>query len=160
MVSLGVLAAALYASVGYPGIHPMANGGTPAGIPVKTDCHLRQFVWEAGQKLMPRRGQFKTLFDAMQLDACGVAGCVALFPLTESITRVLNQSCDAVDSTWVAIHLLTASWPCMRTRDGSLPTLPHLVSHPQVQTEHDRCVHATTYTAVRRCNLRRPGPWQ
>ncbi len=57
-----------------PKVHPMHNGGTPGGIPPKTDCNLRAFVWEAGKKLMPRRGSFKTLFDAMQLDACGVEG--------------------------------------------------------------------------------------
>jgi hypothetical protein len=52
----------------------MHNGGTPGGIPPATDCNLRRFMWEAGKKLMPRRGTFKTLFDAMQLEACGVAG--------------------------------------------------------------------------------------
>ena len=32
-----------------PSLHPMANGGTPGGIPVETDCAIRQFVWEAGK---------------------------------------------------------------------------------------------------------------
>ena len=27
-------------------LHPMHNGGTPPGIPAKTDCRLRQFAWE------------------------------------------------------------------------------------------------------------------
>jgi hypothetical protein len=36
--------------------------------------HRPQLAWEAGQKLMPRRGSFKTLYDAMQLAACGVPG--------------------------------------------------------------------------------------
>jgi hypothetical protein len=57
-----------------PRVHPFHNGGTPGGIPPKTDCNLREFVWEAGKKLMPRRGSFKTLFDSMQLGACGVEG--------------------------------------------------------------------------------------
>ena len=51
-------------------IFPMHNGGTPGGIPPKTDCNVREFMWDAGQKLMPRRGSFKTLFDAMQVLAC------------------------------------------------------------------------------------------
>ena len=31
-------------------------------------------MWQAGKKLMPRRGSFKTLFDSMQLETCGVEG--------------------------------------------------------------------------------------
>lgn len=57
---------------GQPSVHPMNNGGTPGGIPPLTDCNIRKFLWQAGQKLMPRRGTFKTLYDAMQLGACGV----------------------------------------------------------------------------------------
>ena len=58
----------------WPGanLHPLP--GTPGGIPPETDCNLRRFVWEAGKKLMPRRGSFKTLFDSMQLEACGIEG--------------------------------------------------------------------------------------
>ena len=55
-------------------VHPMHNGGTPPGISPGTDCNLRAFAWEAGKKLMPSRGQFKTLYDALQLSSCGVPG--------------------------------------------------------------------------------------
>ena len=37
------------AAIARPSLHPMANGGTPGGIPVETDCAIRQFVWEAGK---------------------------------------------------------------------------------------------------------------
>lgn len=50
----------------------LIHSGTPDGIPEKTDCALRQFAWEYGKKLKPDRGEFRTLFDALQLGACGV----------------------------------------------------------------------------------------
>ena len=46
--------------------------GTPANIPLETDCALRSFAWEYGKHLLPGRGQFKTLFDALQLSECNV----------------------------------------------------------------------------------------
>ena len=69
-----LLAASASAAGAPPSVRPMHNGGTPGGIPPKTDCNLREFMWEAGKKLMPRRGTFKTLFDSMQLETCGVEG--------------------------------------------------------------------------------------
>ena len=33
---------------------------------------MRQLAWEYGRKLQPSRGAFKTLYDALQLGACGV----------------------------------------------------------------------------------------
>lgn len=85
-VALGLVAAA---SAGDSKVHAMHNGGTPPGIPGKTDCRIRQFVWEAGKKLLPRRGEFKTLYDAMQLSACGVDGSVA--PPLPSLSRASHR---------------------------------------------------------------------
>ena len=65
------------AAAAAPPVHPMHNGGTPGNIPPKTDCNIREFMWESGKKLMPRRGSFKTLYDALQLSACGVEGPAA-----------------------------------------------------------------------------------
>ena len=49
----------------------MVHSGTPAGIDPATDCALRQFVWEYGKAKHRSRGQFKSLFDALQLGLCG-----------------------------------------------------------------------------------------
>lgn len=46
--------------------------GTPANIPLEADCAIRHLAWEYGQHLLPERGSFKTLFDALQLTQCNV----------------------------------------------------------------------------------------
>ena len=50
----------------------MVHSGTPEGVSHETDCAIRQFAWEFGRRLQPSRGEFKSLFDALQLSACGV----------------------------------------------------------------------------------------
>eukprot|EP01065_Artemidia_motanka_P030302 TRINITY_DN3630_c3_g1_i1.p1 TRINITY_DN3630_c3_g1~~TRINITY_DN3630_c3_g1_i1.p1 ORF type:complete len:967 (+),score=267.54 TRINITY_DN3630_c3_g1_i1:85-2901(+) len=55
----------------YGGAAGMVHSGTPAGVPADTDCALRRFAHEYGRKLAPERGEFKSLFDALQLGACG-----------------------------------------------------------------------------------------
>ena len=42
-------------------------------IPQATDCAVRAAAWAYGKKLQPTKGAFRALFDALQLDACGVA---------------------------------------------------------------------------------------
>jgi|EP01044_Picomonas_judraskeda_P002796 hypothetical protein len=51
---------------------PLPHGGSPADVPLETDCAIREFAWEYGRKLQPTRGAFKDLYDALQLGACGV----------------------------------------------------------------------------------------
>jgi hypothetical protein len=48
------------------------HSGTPSGISPETDCAMRTFAWEYGKTLQPSRGAFKSLYDALQLGACGV----------------------------------------------------------------------------------------
>ena len=55
------------------------NSGTPSNIPPSFDCAARAATWEHGKKLLPGRGEFVTLFDAMQLDD----GCNMTRPTTE-----------------------------------------------------------------------------
>lgn len=50
----------------------LTHSGTPSGIDPNTDCAIRKFAWEYGRKLQPSRGEFKSLYDALQLGACGV----------------------------------------------------------------------------------------
>ena len=47
------------------------HSGTPAGVPPDSDCAIRNLAYEYGKKLMPERGDFKSLFDALQLEVCG-----------------------------------------------------------------------------------------
>jgi hypothetical protein len=50
------------------------NAGTPLDIPHSFDCAARQAAWQYGKATLPRRGDFKTLFDALQLEnGCGIA---------------------------------------------------------------------------------------
>lgn len=49
------------------------HSGTPLNITKSFDCGVRQNAWKFGRQLLPRRGSFKTLFDALQLgNGCGL----------------------------------------------------------------------------------------
>ena len=48
----------------------MINPGTPEGIPSSFDCKARRAAWEYGKSLLPARGSFKSLYDALQVGAC------------------------------------------------------------------------------------------
>jgi hypothetical protein len=48
----------------------LVHSGTPADVPPSFDCAIRSAAWQYGKKLLPERGQFSTLFDALQLGAC------------------------------------------------------------------------------------------
>ena len=49
------------------------NSGTPNYISKSFDCNVRKAAYEYGKALIPRRGDFKTLFDALQLgNGCNV----------------------------------------------------------------------------------------
>jgi hypothetical protein len=50
----------------------MINPGTPHGVPVGYDCSVRKFAWEFGKKTLPSRGEFRTLFEALQLQHCNI----------------------------------------------------------------------------------------
>jgi hypothetical protein len=51
----------------------MKHSGTPAGVPFEHDCALRESAWRFGRARLPAQGAFKSLYDALQLGACGVA---------------------------------------------------------------------------------------
>lgn len=55
----------------WAGATGMVHSGTPGGVPPDADCAIRKFAWEYGKSLQPARGDFKSLFDALQLGACG-----------------------------------------------------------------------------------------
>ena len=39
----------------------------------KRDCALKELVWDFAKKLLPRQGEFKSAYDALQLEACNVS---------------------------------------------------------------------------------------
>ena len=63
----------------------MIRSGTPGDVPASADCAIRQAAWKYGQKLQPQRGEFKTLYDALQLHACD--GVLAPASLDEWLPR-------------------------------------------------------------------------
>ena len=50
----------------------MINSGTPEGVPADVDCALRALAWDYGKKILPERGEFRTLFDSLQLSYCNL----------------------------------------------------------------------------------------
>lgn len=49
-----------------------SHAGTPPGITESFDCAARKAAYSFGQALLPSRGSFKTLFRALQLQACNM----------------------------------------------------------------------------------------
>lgn len=48
----------------------MIHSGTPDGVPVSFDCAVRKLAYEYGKETRPERGDFRTLFEALQLQHC------------------------------------------------------------------------------------------
>ena len=44
--------------------------GAQEGVPLSFDCAMRAEAWEFAKATLPRRGAFKTVFDALQLQRC------------------------------------------------------------------------------------------
>ena len=59
-----------YVSKQWSDTNGMVHSGTPGGVPASADCAIRQFAYEQGKKMAPQRGDFKSLYDALQLGAC------------------------------------------------------------------------------------------
>lgn len=51
-------------------LYDFHHHGSPSAVPKSTDCAIRKAAYEYGQKLMPQRAGFASLFDALQLNAC------------------------------------------------------------------------------------------
>eukprot|EP01060_Flectonema_neradi_P036466 TRINITY_DN7008_c5_g2_i1.p1 TRINITY_DN7008_c5_g2~~TRINITY_DN7008_c5_g2_i1.p1 ORF type:complete len:938 (+),score=167.75 TRINITY_DN7008_c5_g2_i1:72-2885(+) len=58
---------------GYPETPSFVNAGTPGGVPPSYDCTVREHAWNYAKALHPSRGDFPSLFDALQLQACGLS---------------------------------------------------------------------------------------
>ena len=50
-----------------PGTSVAWYSGTPAGVPPSFDCAARALAYTYGRQLAPHRGQFKSLYDALQV---------------------------------------------------------------------------------------------
>ena len=52
----------------------LSHGTSIPPVPGTVDCAIRKAAWDFGKKLMPKKGGFTDLFDALQLaNGCGVA---------------------------------------------------------------------------------------
>ena len=47
--------------------------GSPSGVPPKTDCTIRKAAWDYAKKLQPQKKGFKQVYNALQLQNCGVS---------------------------------------------------------------------------------------
>ena len=98
----------------------MVNGGTPKDVPHSADCAIRRAAWEFGQKLLPERGGFRTLYDALQLNACNGESAAAppahdvWTPLSEPLPN--NQLVLLVDPTEPSSLLSNSPRPGARFR--------------------------------------------
>lgn len=55
-----------------PGQTCFHNQGTREGVTKSYDCAVRTHAWEFAKTTLPQRGSFRTAYDALQLQACGV----------------------------------------------------------------------------------------
>ena len=53
------------------------TGLTPTSVPADYDCEVRAHAWEFAKRTLPRRGEFKTVYDALQLWRCNVTAPAA-----------------------------------------------------------------------------------
>ena len=75
------------------GYRSMVNPGVPEGIPEDSDCLFRSLAWEYGKELLPERGDFRTLFDALQLHvSCPVCSSALMTPGSKPST-VSTRTC-------------------------------------------------------------------
>ena len=51
----------------------MPNPGTPHNVPTAVDCAVRKLAYDYGRHLLPERGSFGTLFEALQLQFCNLS---------------------------------------------------------------------------------------
>ena len=66
---------------GFSCLAPTASGSPVSpGLPAGYDCAVREHMWEFAKKTLPRRGSFKTAYDALQLHTCNVSA-----PPTEDV---------------------------------------------------------------------------
>ena len=78
MIMASALISALIAQTSAPPYHAtgpgtgMPNPGTPQNVPADVDCEVRKLAYEYGKHLLPERGSFRTLFEALQLSFCNL----------------------------------------------------------------------------------------
>ena len=53
-------------------VDPNAVSGTPPLVARSFDCEMRRHAWEFAKRTLPRRGSFRTVFDALRLQECNV----------------------------------------------------------------------------------------
>ena len=66
---------ASYAADAYPttsALNGMIQPGTPDGVPPEFDCAMRAFAYEVGKAKLPERGDFRSLFESLQLQYCNM----------------------------------------------------------------------------------------
>ena len=64
---------ASYAADAYPtALNGMIQPGTPDGVPADFDCAMRAFAYEVGKAKLPERGDFRSLFESLQLQYCNM----------------------------------------------------------------------------------------
>ena len=64
-----------YAADAYPttsALNGMIQPGTPDGVPPEFDCAMRAFAYEVGKAKLPERGDFRSLFESLQLQYCNM----------------------------------------------------------------------------------------
>ena len=88
-----------------PGEQPPCfhNHGTPPAVTKSFDCEVRKHALEFAIATLPGRGEFKTAFDALQLQACGVP-----VPAEEDVYRA---PVFATPTTGVRLYVDAAAMP-------------------------------------------------
>ena len=93
--------------------------GTPAGVSLSYDCSMRKQAYSFGMKTLPSRGAFRELYDALQLQECGVP-----IPSQQSGTWTPPTYPTPSDTTHTLIYVdSTTTLPPSGTKANPFPTL-------------------------------------
>ena len=70
LIFFSLVATSSYAT---PAADEAKSTGSPINVDPALDCAIRELAWDFAKKLLPQRGEFKSAYDALRLNNCGVS---------------------------------------------------------------------------------------
>ena len=71
-ILVGVISLANAETLHTKGTLPRASA-SPLNVDPKLDCAIKELAWDFAKKLLPQQGEFKSAYDALELEACNIS---------------------------------------------------------------------------------------